>query len=55
MVKEKLLYAKGLFPLFTFQTFVVVLLRYASQVVDISRHSAVADDEKQVRIVDNPA
>ncbi|OTA21765.1 hypothetical protein Xbed_00011 [Xenorhabdus beddingii] len=54
MVKEKLLNAKGLFLLFIDHTFVVGLLRYASQLVDIFGDAAVADDEKQVGIVDNP-
>ncbi|MBD2793727.1 hypothetical protein [Xenorhabdus szentirmaii] len=57
MVKEKLLNAKRLFPLFIIPVLKICcgLLRYASQLVDFSRHSTIAINEKQNRIVDNPA
>ncbi|PHM46372.1 hypothetical protein Xmau_00783 [Xenorhabdus mauleonii] len=55
MVKEKWVNAKGLFSLSPNNEFIIGLLRVTSQLVDISSHSIVADDEKRVRIVDNPA
>ncbi|MBD2812232.1 hypothetical protein ID853_15400 [Xenorhabdus sp. Vera] len=39
----------------TFIEYLVELLRYASHLVDISSDSSVAINEKQDRIVDNPA
>ncbi|MDC9596657.1 hypothetical protein [Xenorhabdus anantnagensis] len=41
--------------LFIDDAFITNLLRYASQLVDISGDSTPVGDEKQVRIVDNLA